>query len=60
VGNIFIGAELGHTPKPDIFIWVILVRNNQINLYASSEKSLEAINTYIVIGKDDCAQLFFL
>ena len=60
VWNIFLSTRFGHTPKPNIFIGIILMGDYEINLYAGAEKRIQAINAYIVISKDDCVQLFFL
>jgi hypothetical protein len=53
-------TELFNASKPNILIRVVLMGDDQINLYARIEKCLEAVDANIVISKDDCVQLFFL
>ena len=48
-------AQSGDAAEPHIFLWVVLVRNDQGNVDAGIDERFEAVDAYVVIGEHNGA-----
>ena len=52
--NSFFGGKLCDGLEPDVFIRVVLMRKNRLNLESVAEKSLDAFASDIVVSQNNC------